>query len=77
MNQVVPVKYNDMYDNSFLRHNIKSMYCKDFITTAEENAEIFKDLFDKLNDKINQENIQMMTKIVTLIMSIILLFLYK
>ncbi len=57
-NGVVPVKglkYN--YESSILRDNIKSMYCKDFITTAEENGKIFKNLFDKVNMKIKSEEI--------------------
>jgi len=51
MNQVVPLK--DMrysYENLLLRQNVKSLYCRDFITTAGTNAEMFKNLFSKLNN---------------------------
>jgi hypothetical protein len=45
---VVPINYRE---NSLLKENIKSMYCKDFLTTAEENGKLFKNLFDKMNEE--------------------------
>jgi hypothetical protein len=45
---VVPLNYRE---NSLFKENIKSMYCKDFLTTAEENGKLFKSLFDKINEK--------------------------
>lgn len=51
---IVPVnEARYVYEKSVLRDNIKSMYCRDFITTAEENSNMFKNLFNKLNEKIN------------------------
>ena len=54
-NGVIPFKdARNMYEHSDLRDNIKSMYCKDFITTVEENAQMFKNLFEKLNMKVEE-----------------------
>jgi hypothetical protein len=56
-NGVVPIRdpiYT--YENSNLRDNIKSMYCRDFISTAEENSNLFINLFNKLNENFKQED---------------------
>jgi hypothetical protein len=46
---------NDYYVNlsqdTFLRNHIKSMYCRDFITNAEEDAKMFSSLFNKVNNE--------------------------
>jgi hypothetical protein len=53
-NGIVPVNNSRLtYEQS--RDSIKSMYCKDFITTAEENSQMFKKLFEKLNKKIENK----------------------
>jgi hypothetical protein len=36
-------------EDDFLRNNIKSMYCRDFISSVEENSKIFSNLFEKVN----------------------------
>lgn len=58
-NYIVPFKSqhnasDKMLLNS-LNENIKSLYCRDFITTAEENTNMFNSLFKKLNLKMQEE----------------------
>ena len=58
MTQVVPIKDSRLnYGSSNLNQNIKSMYCRDFITTNEENSEMFKKLFEKLMMNEARENV--------------------
>ena len=57
LNQVVPVtesRFND--ESSVLKESIKSMYCRDFMTSTEDDSEMFKKLFEKLKMRESEEN---------------------
>ena len=57
LNQVVPVNQSRFNaEPSVLKENIKSMYCRDFMTSTEENSEMFKKLFEKLRMRESEEN---------------------
>ena len=56
-NQILSIKdLRNNYERE-MRHNINSMYCRDFIT-AEKNSEIFKNLFTKFNENMEKEEIK-------------------